>query len=266
MMVQAVVVFSNTEKPEARREELRLKAWCRERGVRVIPVDRAADAQLAVVLGGDGTILRAGRHLATLGIPVLGVNFGHLGFLAGTEPRRMYRALTAALKGKLRSSTRMMLQVEAPRAERQAALNDCVIRVIRSVRLLQFSVWVDDTYLATYHGDGLIVSTPTGSTAYSMAAAGPVVQPEMDLILLTPISPHSLTQRPLALSADGVLRVKVESPKDGALLSVDGQLNHAMYAGEEVVIRRARERCRILYENDRTFFSLLRGKLKWGER
>jgi NAD+ kinase len=264
----SVVVFHNAEKPQARRELPRLTRWFRKKGIPVLPPARAAKATLAVALGGDGTLLRAARFLAPKGIPVLGVNMGRLGFLSGTDLKHMYRTLDSLLSSKLALSHRMMLCAKAPNVEEKWALNDCVIRVGTTARAIRLSVWVDNAYLGTFVGDGIILSTPTGSTAYSLAAAGPIANPEMDLILLTPVCAHSLTQRPLILPWESVLKIRVEerNSKDRVFMSLDGQTDIDLKSGSVVTVRRAPERFKIYFDPDVPFFSVLRQKLKWGEQ
>jgi NAD+ kinase len=264
---KSIVIFYNREKSVARREVSRVKTWFRRRGVTVLDPAQAARADAAVALGGDGTLLRTGRRLAPLGIPLLGVNLGQLGFLSCTDPRRMFQTFQALLADRLELSERMMLSVTAPGGSGQLALNDCVIRVTDAVRVARLLVRVDGEDLGTYVGDGIIVATPTGSTAYSLAASGPVVQPDADLILLTPICSHSLTQRPAILSSRSVLEVEVEQGRQArVILSVDGQINVPLKRGDKVTLRRAPEKARIYYDPRQTYFSLLREKLKWGER
>lgn len=267
MRFQAVAVFHNAAKPAARRELPRLSAWFRRRGLRVLAPAAAAKADVAVALGGDGTLLSAARRLAPLGVPVLGANLGRLGFLSATDLKHLYATLNAMLSGRLSVSNRMMLAVKPPRRPERAALNDCVIRVSSSARVIRLSAWVDGEYLGTFVGDGLIVSTPTGSTAYSLAASGPIVQPELELILLSPICPHSLTQRPVILSPESVLELGVEDHgrRDEIFLSLDGQENFPLRAGDRVRVRRAEDRLRVFTDRRQTYFSTLRQKLKWGE-
>src|SRR5689334_10485449 len=190
VLEKSVAIFCNKDKPAARREVPRLKAWFRKRGFQVLSPASAHRASIAVSLGGDGTILGTGRRLASAGVPVLGVNVGHLGFLAGTDLQHLYRTLEDFLSGRLPMSERMLLSVKSRDGKNLLAVNDCVVRLAGSVRVIRLSAWVDGQYLATYVGDGLIVSTPTGSTAYSLGASGPIVQPETNVILLTPICPH----------------------------------------------------------------------------
>lgn len=262
-----VAIFCNLDKPAARREVPRLKSWFRKQGFQVLPPQSAHKAVVAVSLGGDGTILGTGRRLAAAGVPVLGVNVGHLGFLAGTDLKHLYKTLKDLLAGRLALSERMLLSVKSPRGKDVLAVNDCVVRLAGSVRVIRLSAWVDGQYLATYVGDGLIVSTPTGSTAYSLGASGPIVQPETDVVLLTPICPHSLTQRPLILSADRVLEIRVEDHLRGdkVLVSLDGQQSFQLKRGQKIVIRRAQEKFRLFFDRRMPYFSVLRQKLRWGE-
>lgn len=263
---RAVVVFYNEAKPKACREVPRLKAWFRKRGIRVLDLSRADHAQAAVALGGDGTLLMTARHAAPLGLPVLGINLGRLGFLAGTEPHRATQALTRLAEGRLLVSNRMMLMVEPPAGQSSLALNDCVIRGSDTARVVHLSVWVDGEYLAPYVSDGLILSTPTGSTAYSLAASGPIVQPKLDLILLTPICSHSLTQRPLILSSDKIVEIRIEgrADREHVVMSLDGQVTFPLRTGDKVFVRRAKERFLLCGDGRQTYFSTLREKLKWG--
>jgi NAD+ kinase len=265
--LKAVAIFHNSAKPAARRELPRLSRWFRRRGLTVLPPSGAARADAAVALGGDGTLLSAARRLAPLGVPVLGANLGRLGFLSATDVKRLYGTLAALLAGKLSVSNRMMLSVLPPRKAERPALNDCVIRVRSSARVIRLSAWVDGEYLGTFICDGLIVSTPTGSTAYSLAASGPIVEPELELILLTPICPHSLTQRPVILSPDSALEIAVEDHgrRDEIILSLDGQESFTLRAGDRVRVRRAEDRFRLFTDRKHSYFSTLRQKLKWGE-
>jgi NAD+ kinase len=205
--------------------------------------------------------------MAPLGVPVLGVNLGRVGFLTGTEVSRLYKTLTDLLNDKLALSSRMMTFVEPPRHTGQLALNDCVIRVSRTARVIRLAAWVDGTYLGTYVGDGVIVATPTGSTAYSLAADGPIVQPETDLLLLTPICSHSLTQRPVILAPESVLEFEVEHQDraDRIMLWLDGQVTFPLKVGDRIRVRRAPERFHLFYDPRQDYFSVLRNKLKWGE-
>ncbi len=262
-----VALFHNAEKPAARRALPQLRRWLARRGARVVGPSEISQAGAVVALGGDGTLLAAARRAASLGLPVLGVNVGRLGFLTATDAGRVLPLLDRLLKNRLAATDRMMLRLEGPPRSR-LALNDVVVHGLRPGRVVRLSVRVDGTLLGTFVGDGLIVSTPTGSTAYSMAAGGPLVSPEMDLILLTPICAHSLNQRPIILPPESAVEVRLEPRHPGERLAVtlDGQEHFTAGAGRAIRVRRATERTAILSDRERPFFSLLREKLSWGER
>jgi len=265
---KTVVIFCNREKPAARRELPRLTAWFRKNAFRVAAPGKGPKPDLAVSLGGDGTLLRAGRFAAVQGIPVLGVNAGHLGFLTGTDPKHLPQTLRALREDRLTVSDRMLLSISVPGQAPQIAVNDCVIRVRHAARVIRLSAWVDGEPLGTFVSDGIIIATPTGSTAYSLAASGPVVEPEVDSILFNSIAPHSLSQRPLVVAPTHVLEIRVEDDgrRPEAMISMDGQANFFLKPGAAVRVRRALERLRILYDPEHTYFSLLRRKMKWGDR
>lgn len=263
-----MALFHNPHKPDADRLLPKISQWLKKKGARVLGPAQCGEAQAAIALGGDGTLLSAARRAAPHGLPVLGINVGRLGFLTATESERVYPALERLLAGKLTVSSRMMLQYTGPGGKSQLALNDAAIHGRAPGRVVRLAVWVDGARLATFLGDGLIVATPTGSTAYSMAAGGPLVTPDNDLILLTPICAHSLSQRPLVLAPQAVVEVALEPryKEERLTVTLDGQEHFTVKAGQRVVLRRAKERARIFVENKESFFSLLRGKLSWGER
>lgn len=231
----------------------------------------AADA--AVAVGGDGTVLYAARHVIERGIPVLGINAGGLGFLSGMEQKAFLRSAEDFLSGGFHTLRRSLLSVSVRRRGRTVfgplpALNDCVIRN-HEARAFQLKTSFGGEFLSDYFGDGLIVSTPSGSTAYSLAASGPIVMPDLEVFLLSPICPHTLTHRPIALSAAKELEVTVRSgsyaPR-GLALSVDGQENFALEPGDSVVVRRHRKSFLMLAPEGFSYFDILRRKLSWGER
>jgi NAD+ kinase len=263
-----VVVFHNADKSAAREALPRIRSWLEKRGAVVLSPREARRARWAVALGGDGTLLAAARVAAPLGLPVLGVNLGRLGFLSSTDIEGVHANLERGLDGRLATSSRMMLEVVAPRRRGVLALNDCVVHARVPARLIRFSVWVNGGYLGTYVGDGLILATPTGSTAYSLAASGPIVMPEMDLLLLTPICSHSLTQRPVILPPESIVEIRPEGGRGRGPLavSVDGQIHLPLRTGETLTLRRSPSRFSILTDGRQPFFALLREKLKWGER
>lgn len=276
--MQTIALFHNPSKPRAVQELPKLSRWIRARGWAVVSGREAeakvARAGLAIALGGDGTILKTARLAAPHEVPILGVNLGSLGFLAGVDLPELYRVLPKILKGETGFQERMMLEATirskggrlAPSS--YMALNDCVVRSGHVARVTTIEAEVDQSFLATYRGDGVIVATPTGSTAYSLAVSGPIVEPELEVILISPISAHSLSQRPLVISADKEVKLSVRGPTDGQkiVLSVDGQTNAFLKTGDSVAIRRSLHKCRLVRHPQQNFFQLLRTKLKWGER
>lgn len=269
---QRIGLVFNADKAQARAEWLRLKRWLQQRRVPVIGGPRVTEAMksadLMVAVGGDGTVLRVARDVAAWGIPVLGVNVGRLGFLAATEVGAMYRTLSRVLAGQGRVESRTMISVTGVARGKKfgplLALNDAVVRSGATGRILQLQVCVRDRLLATYAGDGLIVSTPTGSTAYNLAASGPILYPDLDVLLLTPISPHSLAQRPLVLPTFEIISVQVGRPSPAALLSMDGQVSQPLGPGDRIEVRRASEQVQLLMDPDRSYYQVLQTKLKWG--
>src|SRR5438445_8418675 len=229
----------------------------------------AGTADLIVVLGGDGTLIHAAGLCAGREVPILGVNMGTLGFLTEFPRDRVWEALDAALAGKLHASRRLMLSAELRRDGRVllsgAVLNDVVVSRDALSRLARLDVSVDGSEAATYEADGLIIATPTGSTAYSLSAAGPIVYPTLDAILLTPICPHALTQRPLVLTPSSVVRVRLGSPSE-MFVTLDGARGRPLEIGQEVHIRTAPHRTVLLKNHDLDPFAILRQKLRWGAR
>jgi len=224
---------------------------------------------LLVSLGGDGTMLRASRLVADHGVPILGVNFGTLGFLAQFAPRDTRAALEAAIAGELPRSERMRLAVKFRRANMPAeiryALNDSVLHQGAMARLVEIEAYVDNHFVAAYRADGLIVATPTGSTAYNMAAGGPIVVPGMAAMTLSPICAHALTNRPLVIGADANIRLQLGGDVRGVILTVDGQWAHSFMPGDCVEMTAA-ARPLLVYDSQQTFFDVMRDKLHWGRR
>ncbi len=235
--------------------------------------DLARRVNVLVVFGGDGTILRAARTAAPHGIPILGVNLGGLGFLAEVRDQKVEPALTRLLEGDYRLDERMMLRAEVLRRGRPAreflALNDIVVTKSGYARLLRVSTLVNDEHLSTHSADGLIVATPTGSTAYSLSAGGPIVHPDVDVIVLTPICAHTLGARAVVVSGADVIRVRlhdVGSSPSPPVLTVDGQEGFPLEGEDEVRVERSPHRTRLIRLRPGGFYGLLRAKLSWGER
>jgi NAD+ kinase len=235
---------------------------------RVVARERIGDeADLLLVLGGDGTLLAVAGIVAQSqrDVPILGVNFGSLGFLTEITRPELFATLTAAVEGRIEHDERMMLCGTTRRAAR-VALNDIVFTRTALSRMVDLDVTVGDQFVTSFRSDGLIVATPTGSTAYNLSAGGPVVHPAMDAFVLTPIAPHTLTHRPIVIPAEREVRVRTGSGNAGAevYLTFDGQHGFALEEGEEVAITRAAKPIRLVRAANRNYFDVLRKKLKWG--
>ncbi len=236
----------------------------------VPPEEVTKRADLLIVLGGDGTILRASRQAGPRGIPVLGVNVGGFGFLAEVGIRELKEVVPRLLKGDFALDERMMLEAVVERGEERIegflALNDMVVTKSGYARLLRLRTYINGEHLATYPADGLIVSTPTGSTAYSLSAGGPIVHPRVEVILVTPICPHMLHARSVVVSGNDTVTVEFGGGVEEAMLTVDGQEGFLLQGGDRVLIRRATPRAKLIRLHPFRFYTLLRQKLSWGER
>jgi len=229
------------------------------------------ECALVVVVGGDGTLLSIARVAARARTPILGVNLGGLGFLTEVTPQRMLPELERVLTRRFNVDERLMIDLKIQRNGRTVrqgtALNDIVVSKKSTIaRAVDLIVEVDGRYVTSYKADGLIVSTPTGSTAYSLSAGGPILDPKLDVLVLNPICPHTLTHRPLVLRDTVVIEVSLRSSDDGVYLTLDGQTGHPVRAGDKVRICRSEDRVRLIQAAERDYFHLLRSKLKWGER
>jgi NAD+ kinase len=227
-------------------------------------------ADLVVVLGGDGTMISAARYAASCDVPIMGVNLGGLGFITQSNKGGIFRAIDRALAGDCPVEERIMLEAllrrEDGETSRFSALNDIVINKAALARMIEIEALVDDLYLTTYRADGLIISTPTGSTAYSLAAGGPILYPTLGCIVITPICPHVLTNRPLVLPDDRSVRVTLTNDIEKVFLTCDGQVGCPLRQGDVVEVRKSAHVTRILNPGLHDHFELLRSKLKWGER
>ncbi|MBI4061582.1 MAG: NAD(+)/NADH kinase [Elusimicrobia bacterium] len=277
----SILLFPNEAKPDSSRALALIRSLLKARGVRAAtatgapPARLLRDADLAVALGGDGTMLHVARLVAPRGIPLLGVNVGTLGFLSGSEAGDLKRCMSAVLAGRFVIEERSMLSTEVLRGGRRVfgpepALNEAVIRCGEQARAITLSTRSGERFVADYFGDGLIVATPTGSTAYSLAASGPIVDPSLDVTLVAPICPHTLTQRPLIVPAHLPLTIRLGRRREGeaprVLVSLDGRSGCELQVGDEVRVCRAEAPLRLLLPPGRSFFEVLRRKLKWGQR
>src|SRR4051812_2268447 len=244
-----------------------------DRRVVIDKVALAADVDMMVVLGGDGTLLGMADCIGETGsgIPILGVNFGSLGFLTEVTLPELYRALEAALGGRGRLEDRLMLRAATTRGgklfSQAIALNDAVITKTARSRMIDLSVYVGDEFVTRVKADGLIIATPTGSTAYNLAAGGPIVQPTVDALLLTPIAPHTLTNRPIVIPSTSPVRVQPNmEERDEVFVTFDGQAGFQLRQGDSIMVRSAEKPLRLIKPTTRSYFEVLRTKLKWGER
>jgi NAD+ kinase len=229
----------------------------------------AARADALVVLGGDGTLLSA-SHLLEKPVPVLGVNFGHLGFLTEITMPELHAALEGVLRGEYRFDERRMLRATVARADEPEVtgdvLNDVVITKAALSRIIELEVTVDGLFVSSFRADGLIVSSPTGSTAYNLAAGGPIVHPALPAVVLTPICPHMLSNRPLVVGDESVIEVRLRAAREGEVhITFDGQRGFPLASTDTVTITRSPRTLRLVKAPDRDYFEVLRTKLKWGE-
>ncbi len=234
----------------------------------------ATRVDLMLILGGDGTLLGMADRIAAaqLQIPILGVNFGSLGFLTEITLPELYPSLESALAGTADIDDRLMLQSATIRGDRtvteQIVLNDVVITKGALARIIELSIWVDEDFVTDFRADGLIVASATGSTAYNLAAGGPIMHPAVDALVLTPIAPHTLTNRPVVIPGGSTVRIqpKIDHETDEVYVTFDGQIGFPLQANDVVRVRRHTVPLQLIRASTRTYFQILRQKLKWGIR
>jgi len=287
MSIKRIGIISKPKKTEIREIVPSLTQWLRERNVEVF-IDKEtasllesaekslsrnempSQVDLLVVLGGDGTLLAAARALNRKPVPILAVNLGGLGFLTVITREELYPTLELVLAGDFKTERRVQIEGELVRADEIIssflALNDVVLNKGAIARILDFDVLVNGRFISTYKSDGLIVSTPTGSTAYSLAAGGPIVTPAVEAFVVTPICAHTLTNRPLVLPDSVQIEVVVKSQREVAYLTVDGQMGIATHSEDAVRLKKASSCVEIIQPPNKDYFEILRQKLKWGER
>jgi NAD+ kinase len=248
-----------------------------EESARALGYDKAIElehvgdgAHLIVVLGGDGTLLSVSRHVRGKDVPILGVNLGGLGFLTEISVDELPSMMERLLKGQYDISRRIMLDVAVTREKERVfqftVLNDAVITKDALARIIDIETYVNEEYLTTYKADGLILSTPTGSTGYSLAAGGPILYPSLRNIVVTPICPHTLTNRPIILPEEGALKALLLSRNERVVLTLDGQVGFPLEYGDEVLVRESPYTVSLVKSSSKGYFEILRTKLKWGER
>jgi len=236
-----------------------------------IPRDQVPDGtQLVIVLGGDGTLLSAARAIAGRDIPLFAVNLGSLGFLTAITVEQLFPELERALRGEHRIGQRRMLHCEIWRGaqcvSQYEALNDAVLSKVEIARMIDLVAHVDNHFVCVYKADGLIISTPTGSTAYSLAAGGPIMLPQVGALCITPICPHTLTNRPVIVQDTSVIQILNRGEDSSTYLTIDGQVGELLMNGDRVVCRQSKHAIHLIRPPKMLFFDVLREKLKWGER
>lgn len=274
---ESVLIIANTSKPGAAETGHAIRSFCVENELRArvflydgearsLPADERFD--LAITLGGDGTVLFASRVLAEYNVPILPVNLGDFGFISEVGVNEWEHALRMYLADRLGTGSRLVLDVTVKRngspIHRFRGLNDAVVSSDGIARMVRLTVRLSDQYLGVYRADGIIVATPTGSTAYSAAAGGPILHPEMDAMILNPICPFTLSHRPIVLPPDEEVEIRVDSEQRTDVgLTVDGQTLVPLQTGDLVVVCRSPQRALIVRSDRRTFYEVLRSKLNW---
>jgi NAD+ kinase len=284
--IRRVVVVAKPGTPEGKRIAQELSAWLRSRSVQVRLDAKTAAAlgqkdgvvegslprgtDLVIVAGGDGTLLSVARVAGPLGIPILGVNFGGLGFMTELQPEELYAGLERVLTGRYAIEERDALRVRLKRGKKTlgpyAMLNDAVVTKTALARMLVIEVRIDGELVATYTSDGLIVATPTGSTAYNLSAGGPLLDPRMSAFVIAPICPHAMSFRPVVVPGWVTIEVTLRSMTEEAYLTLDGQVGFPMRQLDVLVVDRHPKPVRLVRVAKRGFFEILQRKLRWGGR
>ncbi len=277
--IKSVGIVVKPDHAEARATAAELTRWLKAQGITEVrepvsagesrPVNRRTlDVDLVVVLGGDGTMISTARLIGDKDVLVLGINYGSLGYLTDFRIEEMFSALDSILRGEYEVDRRVMLDVEHWRSDQKLAvgrvLNDVVINKAALARIIEIDVRLNDLFVNSFRADGLIVSTPTGSTAYNLSAGGPIVYPSMNAVVLTPICPFTLTNRPIVVPDHAAISLTLDNENEGVVLSLDGQTGYPMRAGDRVAIRKSRTTFNIVQPANRNYFDVLRDKLKWG--
>jgi NAD+ kinase len=276
--LRSVAIVSKKHKEVAWQTGQELQQWCAARGVKAVHLENEPEPHVPplpsetdgiVVLGGDGTLLSVARHYASLMVPILGVNVGGLGFLTEISLDELYPSMEQVLEGRYVVEERMMLTARLYRQGdfcwEKHFLNDAVINKGALARIVELATWIDGEYLTTYRADGLIVSTPTGSTAYTLSAGGPIVYPTLRHIILIPICPFTLSNRPIILPDTVTVAVTLEEEVQDAYLSLDGQEGQALQKDDRVEMSVAPQNLKLILSPHRSYFEILRTKLGWGE-
>jgi NAD+ kinase len=277
--IRSVGIVVKPHHPQAGATAAELSDWLRARGVeRIVQPDAdierrngehlPLDVDLVVVLGGDGTMISTARLIGDLDVPIIGVNYGSLGYLTDLRFEEMFPAIEAFLAGDYTIDRRVMLEAEHRRngvvMGNGRVLNDVVINKSALARIIDIDVRLDGQFVNAFRADGLIVSTPTGSTAYNLSAGGPIIFPTMNAVVITPICPFTLTNRPIVVPDSSEIELSVENVNEGVVLTLDGQTGFPLEAGDTVVIAKSRTAFNMVAPANRNYFEVLRDKLKWG--
>jgi NAD+ kinase len=278
------MIFKSNFEPAKRESEL-LKQWFKKRGITVYPEEMAARSYLSqcleeetsipdtvdwvVVLGGDGTLLGAARKVGRYGLPILGINLGGLGFLTEIPLKRLYKDMEKLIAGEIEVESRLMLDASVLRDNEEkcrfSVLNDAVINKGALARIIDLRVSIDGRFLTTFGADGLIVSSPTGSTGYNLSAGGPILYPNLEALILTPICPFTLTQRPIILPDTSVIEITMGEDSEEVTLTFDGQVGFDLMENDKVIVSKSEKKLKLIKSPDQDYFDILRTKLKWGE-
>ena len=252
--------------PEIERDRIQKATGC---SVREVQSEKLAEAvDLVLVLGGDGTMIATARMIGHSDVPVLGVNFGGLGYLAEFRIEELHSALEAILAENYRLDKRVMLSVELLRGHesitKNRVLNDVVINKSALARIIEIEAYFNQQFVNSFRADGLIVSTPTGSTAYNLSAGGPVIFPSMNAIVITPICPFTLSNRPIVVPDDADIELRLKTDKEDVALTLDGQVGFALQVEDRVMIKKSNTTFKLIQPANRNYFDVLRDKLRWG--
>lgn len=272
-----IALFPNTSKAESKTLAIGVADFLTHLGVTVVAEEEKAEAlglrslrsvdaqdvQLIISMGGDGTILRLAHNYPELDAPILGINLGHLGFMADVPISDIYPSLQDLMSGAYKVHQRVMIQGHSPRGEHCFAVNDIVVHRGKNPSLVEIAIHIDGVYLNTFEADGIIISTPNGSTAYSLAAGGPIISPDLDALVLTPISPHTISNRPVVLTANQEIQIQYLSDYEPVEVRADGLVHHELQTGDVFRITRHPKTFKLVSLARRDYFSTLRTKLGW---
>ena len=288
--IKRVGIVLKPHQPQALKTLCELTLWLGQRGIELVggpqierdriehetgcsvsevdPDDLAASSDLVLVLGGDGTMISTARLIGDEEVPVLGVNYGGLGYLTEFRIEELYDALEMILAGNYRLDKRVMLSVELHRDKEivtvNRVLNDVVINKSALARIIEIETYLNRQYVSSFRADGLIVSTPTGSTAYNLSAGGPIIFPSMNAVVITPICPFTLSNRPLVVPDDAVIELLMKTANEEVALTLDGQVGFPLTVDDRIIIRKSRTTFNLIQPSNRNYFDVLRDKLRWG--